>query len=113
MDSTNFLATTIRRASDDLAVDNARADLRRAEYLQAVCHDMTDAELRIVFGSHYDTWTRHYMEHRLMLNVLDAQAAVRKAEGNPDPVPAPFFGTREWAKQEDAYVAGRGGYAGD
>ena len=103
----------ITAAADDLAVDNARADLRRAEQLAEFCHDMTDAELRIVFGGHYDNWTRHYMEHRLMLNVLNAAKAVRAAEGHPDPEPKSFFGTAEWARQEDAHVASRGGWAGD
>ena len=104
-------------AADDLAAANdlaeAKANLQRAEYVQAVGKNFTDAELRILFGSHYDTWTRHYMEHRLMLNVLNAAKAVRAAEGHPDPEPKSFFGTAEWARQEDAHVARRGGYAGD
>ena len=95
------------------AKEAAREKLRRAEYVQAVGKNFTDAELRVLFGSHYDTWTRHYMEHRLMLNVLNAAKAVRAAEGHPDPEPKSFFGTAEWARQEDAHVASRGGWAGD
>ena len=76
------------------AKEAAREKLRRAEYLQAVGKNFTDAELRIMFGAHYDNWTRHYMEHRLMLHVLHAQKALRAAEGHPDPEPAAFWGFR-------------------
>ena len=112
--------------ANDLAVDNARADLRRAEYLQAVCHDMTDDELRIVFGGHYDNWTRHYMEHRLSLHVGEKRLALVNAEFIAEHGELEFerrerermdvqdrLSTAAMVRDEEELSLANGGYTGD
>lgn len=117
--------TAIVGAADDLAIDNARAELRRAEYVQAVINDLTDDELRVMWG--VPIFYRKGMQNRLQLHVDMAREALEAAEraqhvrelhaeanarAQMDAQDA-GFGSQEWAQQEDAWVASRGGYSGD
>ena len=106
-------------------IDNARAELRRAEYVQAVINDLTDAEMRVMLG--HGLVYRTGIQSRLQIHVDLAREALEAAERAQHvrelhteanaraQIDAQDigFGSREWARQEDAYVASRGGYAGD
>ena len=116
---------SITGAADDVAVDNARADLRRAEYVQAVINDLTDEELGVVCG--VQNVYRKGIQNRLQLNVDLAREKLRYAElcAHVHELHAEAnaraqmdaqdvgFGSRAWAAEETAHVIARNNYAGD
>lgn len=73
-------AAQLQAASAELAQDNDRAEVRRWQDIKDFIDGMTDEELRIVFGGHYDNQTRYWLGFRMVGQINMAESA---AQGNP------------------------------
>ena len=88
MTDLSAIARTIEGAARDLEIDNALEAYSQALTLECTMKRLSNAELRIVMGAHYDNYFREHMEARLMQNTMNARRDYEDAAGiEPEEMP--------------------------